>query len=80
MSEAFSLIDYHMHSAVTVDGRMSEAQACERAVLLGIREIAFTNHVMLTEPKYAVSPFYLRKCICISSKNDVCYSNERKLS
>ncbi len=54
--ESFQLIDYHMHSAVTVDGRMSESQACERAFLLGIREIAFTNHVMLTEPKYAVSP------------------------
>lgn len=50
------LIDYHMHSAVTIDGRMSEAQACERAILLGIREIAFTNHVMLIEPEYTISP------------------------
>ncbi len=49
------LIDYHLHTAVTTDGRMNEAQACERAASQGIREIAFTNHVMLTEPKYIIS-------------------------
>ncbi len=50
------LIDYHLHTAVTIDGKMSEAQACERAILLGIREIAFTNHIMHTEPEYTISP------------------------
>lgn len=50
------LIDYHLHTAVTIDGRMTEVQACERAVLLGIPEIAFTNHIMHTEPEYTVSP------------------------
>jgi len=34
---------------------MTEAQACERAILKGIGEVAFTNHVMLTEPEYTVS-------------------------
>ncbi len=53
---AQGLIDYHMHTAVTTDGNMSEAEACERAVALGIREIAFTNHVMLNQPKYLMSP------------------------
>jgi histidinol-phosphatase (PHP family) len=50
------LVDDHLHTAVTVDGKMSEAQACERAMLLGIREITFTNHIMHTEPAYTVSP------------------------
>lgn len=50
------LIDYHMHTAVTIDGKMEEVQACERAVSLGILEIAFTNHVMLKQPDYRMSP------------------------
>lgn len=49
------LIDYHLHTAVTIDGKMNEMQACDRAIQLGIQEIAFTNHVMLTEPDYLVS-------------------------
>jgi histidinol-phosphatase (PHP family) len=49
------LVDYHMHTAVTTDGNMNEREACERAVLLGIREIAFTNHLMLKQPKYFMS-------------------------
>ncbi len=44
-----------MHTAVTVDGKMTEAQACERAITLGLQEIAFTNHAMLTEPDYTMS-------------------------
>ncbi len=50
------LMDYHLHSAVTVDARMSEAEACERAAALGIQEIAFTNHVMLNQQAYLMSP------------------------
>jgi histidinol-phosphatase (PHP family) len=50
------LIDYHMHTAVTIDGKMNEIEACERALSLGIREIAFTNHVMLNQPDYLMSP------------------------
>ncbi len=48
-------MDYHLHTAVTVDARMSESEACERAVALGIQEIAFTNHVMLNQPAYRMS-------------------------
>jgi len=47
-----NVIDYHMHTAVTVDGKMTEAQACEQAAALGVYEIAFTNHVMLKQPAY----------------------------
>jgi histidinol-phosphatase (PHP family) len=49
------LQDYHLHTAVTIDGRMNEAEACERALMLGINEIAFTNHVMLNQPDYKMS-------------------------
>jgi len=48
------LIDYHLHTAVTIDGKMNEVEACERVVFLGIQEIAFTNHVMLNQPEYTV--------------------------
>jgi histidinol-phosphatase (PHP family) len=50
------LVDYHLHTAVTVDADMTEAEACQRAVALGLQEIAFTNHVMLAQPDYIVSP------------------------
>jgi histidinol-phosphatase (PHP family) len=49
-------MDYHLHTAVTIDGIMHELEACERALALGIQEIAFTNHVMLNQPKYIISP------------------------
>ncbi len=52
---ASSYIDYHMHTAVTVDGRMNESQACEQAIAAGLREICFTNHSMLTEPDYNIN-------------------------
>lgn len=48
-------IDYHLHTAVTIDAKMSEKEACERAISLGVGEIAFTNHSMLTEPDYTIS-------------------------
>jgi histidinol-phosphatase (PHP family) len=54
--DAPGLADYHTHTAVTIDGRMTVAQACERAVVVGLRELAFTNHAMLIEPDYHISP------------------------
>jgi histidinol-phosphatase (PHP family) len=48
-------MDYHLHTAVTIDGKISEREACERAIALGVGEIAFTNHSMLTEPDYTIS-------------------------
>jgi histidinol-phosphatase (PHP family) len=53
--QTLKLIDYHLHTIVTVDGKMTEDQACERAILMGMQEIAFTNHIMLTEPDYSMS-------------------------
>lgn len=50
------LVDYHLHTAVTVDARATEEGCCQRAVALGLREIAFTNHVMLRYPDYTISP------------------------
>jgi hypothetical protein len=49
------LIDYHMHTGVTVDSVMKETEACERALSLGIHEIAFTNHIMLNQPDHRMS-------------------------
>jgi histidinol-phosphatase (PHP family) len=49
------LVDYHLHTAVTVDAHTTEAQVCQRAVALGLREITFTNHVMLRYPDYCMS-------------------------
>jgi histidinol-phosphatase (PHP family) len=54
--EAPRKMDYHLHTAVTIDGNMHEFEACERAVVLGIQEIAFTNHVMLNQSNYLISP------------------------
>ncbi len=50
------MMDYHLHTAVTIDGKMGEIGACEKALSIGIQEIAFTNHVMLTQPDYTMSP------------------------
>ncbi len=49
------LQDYHLHTGVTIDGRMDVAGACERAVSMGMSEVAFTNHVMLAQPDYRMS-------------------------
>jgi histidinol-phosphatase (PHP family) len=49
-------MDYHLHTAVTIDGNMHEFEACERALALDIQEIAFTNHVMLNQANYLISP------------------------
>lgn len=49
-------MDYHLHTAVTIDGNMSEVEACTRALDIGIQEIAFTNHVMLNQPDYLITP------------------------
>ena len=41
-----------LRGAVTVDADMTEGEACQRALALGLREIAFANHVMLAQPDY----------------------------
>ena len=48
------LVDYHLHTAVTVDAHGTEEGCCQRAVALGLREIAFTNHVMSRYPDYTI--------------------------
>lgn len=39
------MLDYHVHSTCSGDGKASVEQMCARAVELGICEIAFTEHV-----------------------------------
>ena len=50
------LIDYHLHTTGTIDCKMTEAQVCDRALQMGFGEIAFTNHIMLNQPDYIISP------------------------
>ena len=40
------MLDYHVHSTCSGDGKASIDEMCARAVELGIREIAFTEHVV----------------------------------
>jgi len=44
------IIDYHLHSKYSVDGRMSIEEACKNAIMEGIGEIAFTDHIDLDWP------------------------------
>lgn len=39
------LTDYHTHSTFSPDGRSSPMEMCHRALAMGYREIAFTEHV-----------------------------------
>ena len=53
---AQNLLNYHLHTAITTDGRMTEFDAGERFISLGIHEKACNNHLMLAQPRYATSP------------------------
>ncbi len=55
------LLDYHLHTLGTIDGRMTEEEVCQQSIRMGIQEIAFTNHSMLTEPDYTISHESFRK-------------------
>ncbi|HHV63456.1 MAG TPA: histidinol-phosphatase [Firmicutes bacterium] len=39
-----ALVDYHVHSQFSPDGRSTIDEYCERAVALGLSEICFTDH------------------------------------
>ncbi len=43
-------INYHMHSQYSIDGEMSIEEACEKAIELGLKEIAFTDHLDIDWP------------------------------
>lgn len=44
------LIDYHLHSTYSMDGKMTMEEACIQAIELGLKEIVFTDHVELCWP------------------------------
>jgi histidinol-phosphatase (PHP family) len=71
------LIDYHMHTGVTVDSVMKETEACERALSLGIHEIAFTNHIMLNQPNHRMSS---QACLVHWERIQVCQKQHPDLS
>lgn len=45
MPSAFKLVDYHVHSTHSIDGRSSVEEMCRRAVQIGLAEIGFCEHV-----------------------------------
>ena len=55
------LMDYHTHTGVTVDSKETEDACCRRAVELGLSEIAFTNHIMLGNLDYSMSPESMKR-------------------
>lgn len=39
------MFDYHVHTSFSADSKMPMKQACETAINMGIKEIAFTEHL-----------------------------------
>src|SRR5512142_2296780 len=66
---SLKLIDYHTHTGVTVDAKMTESDACAQAVARGILELAFTNHIMLNQPAYLMS---LQACLAHWERIQAC--------
>lgn len=46
------MYDYHIHSAFSTDSNMTMDQACQQAVALGLKEIAFTDHLDIDYPNF----------------------------
>ena len=44
------LVDYHIHTNHSIDGEMTIDEVCRKAISLGIKEIAFTDHIDLDWP------------------------------
>ena len=38
------LVDYHVHTDNSFDGKVSMAEQCEKAIEIGLKEIVFTEH------------------------------------
>lgn len=53
--EVKGLIDYHAHTAATIDSNSTVEECCKRASELGLAEIAFTNHIILGNSDYCMS-------------------------
>lgn len=45
MKECLYLFDYHVHSQHSPDGKMTMDEACKKAISIGLKEIAFTDHI-----------------------------------
>lgn len=39
------MFDYHLHTKVSFDGRMTAQQAMEAALKMGLKEVCFTDHI-----------------------------------
>ena len=45
------MLDYHLHSDFSTDGEMTMEEVCEKALSIGLREIAFTDHMDIDRPE-----------------------------
>jgi len=56
------LMDLHLHTHETVDAPSSTVEAmCQRAVDKGVREIAFTNHLVLGNERFTIAQEAFRR-------------------
>ncbi|HHY82745.1 MAG TPA: histidinol-phosphatase HisJ family protein [Clostridiales bacterium] len=44
------MLDYHMHTIFSADGEMTMEEACQQAVIVGLKEIAITDHMDIDLP------------------------------
>lgn len=44
------MLDYHMHTYFSRDGKMTMDEACKKALSIGLKEIAFTDHMDIDLP------------------------------
>ena len=45
------MLDYHMHTFFSPDGKMTMEEACKKAMSVGLKEIAFTDHMDMNLPE-----------------------------
>ncbi|MBZ4665092.1 histidinol-phosphatase HisJ family protein [Mahella sp.] len=46
------MYDYHIHSNFSTDSNMTMDQACRQSIALGLKEIAFTDHLDIDYPNF----------------------------
>jgi HisJ family histidinol phosphate phosphatase len=74
-------INYHMHSQYSIDGEMSIEEACEKAIELGLKEIAFTDHLDIDwpDPNYEFGALDIEKYLIDIEKNRERYKDCLKI-
>jgi len=75
------LVDYHIHTNHSIDGEMTIDEACIKAINLGIKEIAFTDHIDLDwpDPEFDFDTIDLEKYFTDIEKNKTKYKGQLKI-